>query len=131
MAKARVIKYLPKHTQAGTEYREIDEDDKQLILNTCIHILSKMAEFDRSRNTDDIWVRDQWWHKRTDKLHKSKTGPNSPCSVIGGIVYNMMYKDPQQRDLSAKQMEDLETITNSMASVFDDIEPFRFQIGLS
>jgi hypothetical protein len=128
----RVIKYIPKHTGAGTEYREIEDDDKHWILNQCIRALSVMAEYDRIASTDegdDLWIRDQWWHKKSKSLHKGKDGMNSPCSVLGGIVHNMMFKDPAQRDFSNKQMTDIENIFNGMAHYRTDIQPVRFQIG--
>lgn len=126
----KIVKYIPKITTAGTEYREISEEDKADIMNTCIHILSVMAEFDSRRDEDSKWVRDQWWHKRTDKVHKAKTGQNTPCSVIGGIIYNMIYKDPKQRDFSDKQMSDLEYITSVMSNVYEGIPAYRFQIAI-
>ena len=55
---------------------------------------------------------------------------NTPCSVLGGIVNNMMFKEPLQRDLSAKQMTDIENIFSAMAHFREDIKPIRFQIGL-
>lgn len=125
----RIIKYLPKHTNAGTEYREIAEDDRAELLDTCIQILAIMAEYDTRRDQDSEWVRDQWWHKRSDQLNKGQRGQNSPCAVIGGIVFNMMYKDPPQRDLSKKQMQDLEMITQAMHAVYESIPAYRFQVG--
>lgn len=127
----RIIKYIPKNTAAGTEYREIDEDDKEFILQQCIRALTVMAEYDKcsSSNTDDVWIRDQWWHKKSSGLHKGRDGMNSPCSVLGGVVNNMMFKTPQQRDFSDKQMRDIENIFNGMAHFRDDIQAVRFQIG--
>ena len=123
------IKYIPKNTAAGTQYREIDDADKASVLNSLIEILAIMSELDTQRDEDSIWVRDQWWHKRTQRLHKGKNGPNSPCSTIGGIVHNFMYKDPLQRDFSDKQMEDIETITNILHNIYPQIPAYRFQIG--
>lgn len=128
----KIIKYIPKNTAAGTEYREIDEDDKNFILQQCIRALSIMAEYDRIASSDDgdsKWIRDQWWHKKRKDLHKGRDGMNSPCSVIGGIVNNMMFKTPAQRDFSDKQMTDIENIFNAMAHFREDITPLRFQIG--
>jgi hypothetical protein len=129
MSDIRIVKYIPKVTTANTEYREIPEDDKDFIIQQCIKCLARMAEWDRLRDTDSVWVRDQWWHKRTDKLHKGKEGMNSPCAVLGGIVNNMMFKAEPQRDFSAKQMSDLEAIFYPLSVLFPDIHPFRFQIG--
>lgn len=125
-----VIKYLPKQTSAGTEYRECSEEDLAMIINTCIHIQAVMSEYDTQRDADSVWVREQWWHKRTDTLHRGQRGLNTPCSFIGGIVYNMMFKQPQQRDLTDKQQRDLETITAVLHSVRPEIPALRFQIGL-
>jgi hypothetical protein len=127
----RIIKYIPKNTAAGTEYRDIDEDDKQFILTSCIQALTVMAEYDTisSDDVDRKWVRDQWWHKKDKRLHKSQNGLNTPCSVLGGIVHNMMFKTPLQRDLSDKQMKDLEMVFLLLNSVKEDITAMRFQIG--
>lgn len=130
----KIIKYIPKNTSAGTEYREIDEADKAWILQQCIRALSTMAEYDKKSgtdNSDDVWIRDSWWHKKRKDLHKGKDGMNTPCSVLGGIVNNMMFKVPEQRDFSNKQMMDIENIFNAMAHFRDDIQPVRFQIGFA
>lgn len=126
---ARVIKYIPKQTAAGTEYREISEEDKAEILQTLIQILAKITELDTISDEDSRWVRDEWWHRRMKKLHKGQNGLNSPASVVGGIVHNMMFKQPAQRDFSNKQMEDLEMITAGLHAVYDEIPAYRFQIS--
>lgn len=126
---ATVIKYIPKQTAAGTEYREIDDQDKADILNTCVKILATMSVFDTLKDEDSQWVNTQWWHKRSSKLHKGQNGLNTPCSVIGGIVHNMMYKQPLQRDFSDKQIADLEHITAILHTIYEDIPAYRFQIG--
>lgn len=128
----RIIKYIPKNTLAGTEYREIDDNDKTWLLQQCIRALSVMAEYDRCSTTaggDAVWIRDQWWHRRRKDLHRGRDGMNSPCSVLGGVVNNMMFKVPEQRDFSNKQMQDIETIFNAMAHFREDITAVRFQIG--
>ena len=48
----KVIKYIPKNTSAGTEYREVDEDDKNFILQQAIRALAIMAEYDKRSSTD-------------------------------------------------------------------------------
>ena len=121
---------MPKHTNAGTEYRELCEEDRAQVLSTCVQMLTVMSEYDARRDEDSIWVRDQWWHKRSNKVHKGQHGPNSPCSVIGGIVYNMMYKDPLQRDFSSKQLADIEYVTAVMNNVYDNIPAYRFQVAI-
>lgn len=129
----RLIKYLPKQTAAGTEYREIADDDKQWILVTCIEVLTMMAEYDKtaSQDQDRVWVRDQWWHKKDKRLAKGRDGLNTPCSTLGGVVNNLMFKVPLQRDLSDKQMQDIEFILQCCSSFRDEITPVRFQIGFA
>jgi hypothetical protein len=127
-----VIKYLPKHTGANTQYREISEEDKQILLTRCIQALSTLAEYDRMNTTDNedqVWCRDAWWHKRTKKLNKGANGLNSPCSTLGGIIHNFMFKTPLQYDLSNKQMDDLEFVFKGLAAFEPSIEPIRFQVG--
>lgn len=126
----KIIKYIPKITNAGTEYRELDPDDLMWIQTQMVRWLSQMAELDQLRDEDSVWVRDNWWHKRSNKMHKGRNGPNSPCSVVGGILQNMMFKTPVQRDLTNKQMEDIEYISTVIGAAYKDCEPFRFQIGL-
>jgi len=126
----KIIKYLPKHTGAKTNYREISEEDQQWLNLQMIRWLSAMAELDQQRDEDSRWVRDQWWHKRTDKLHRGQNGQNTPCSVVGGILNNMMFKDTLQRDFSDKQMADIEYISAILAQVIEDCEAVRFQVGL-
>jgi len=127
-----IVKYIPKNTGANTEYREISEDDKQMILTRCIKALSVMAEYDTYSQTDhedQAWCRDNWWHRRSKKLSKGQRGINSPCSVVGGIIHNFMFKESPQYDLSARQMEDLEFVLAGINLFDNSIEPIRFQIG--
>ena len=127
----RVIKYLPKTANADTQYRECDPEDLRWIQTQLILWLATMSELDQLRDEDSVWVRDQWWHKRSNKLHKGKNGPNSPCSVVGGILQNLMFKQPAQRDLTNKQMEDLEYISAILGNCYENITAYRFQIGFS
>lgn len=89
-----------------------------------------MAERDLRSDSDNKWILNQFWHKRTDKIHKGKTGDsyrqNTPCSLIGGLVNNLIFGS--QRDLTDKQMEDIEYISMALASIHT-VDPIRFQIG--
>lgn len=127
----RIIKYLPKSTAARTEYREIHSDDMQWLHQEFIRYLSLMAERDLNPTEDNQWILDKFWHKRTDKLHKGKVNDkyrqNTPCSVIGGLVNNFVFGT--QRDLTNKQMEDIEFVSMALAT-FLDVQPIRFQIRI-
>jgi hypothetical protein len=127
----KIIKYVPKNTSAGTEYREIDPDDMAWIQSELVHWLILMGQKDQGLDDDSRWIRDNWWHKHSKKLHKGRTGLNTPCSVVSGILENMMYKIPAQRDFSDKQMEDIEMLSQAIHAIFPDTTPMRFQIGFS
>ena len=129
MAETRIIKYVPKTTNAGTQYREISPEDMGWVQSQLIRWLAAMAELDQSRDEDSRWVTSQWWHKRTNKVHGGKLGQNTPCSVTGGILNNMLFKDNPQRDLSNKQMDDLVYISHILGQVWTGCTPMRFQIG--
>ena len=124
----KTIRYVPKITSARTEYCEIDPEDQAWLIDQLIHWLAVMGEMDQARDSDSEWVRDQWWHKRTKKLNSGKQGLNTPCSFVSGVIVNMLYKQPAQRDLTRKQMDDFETISAIMAQMFDT-NSIRFQIG--
>lgn len=125
----RIIKYLPKTTAASTQYREIPGDDLAWLQSEMIRWLTIMGEMDQLHDEDSKWVLNQWWHKRSNKVHKGQQGPNTPCSVIAGILNNLLFKSPQQRDLTDKQMADIEYVSAVMAQV-GDCQAVRFQIGL-
>ena len=126
----RIIKYIPKVTAAKTEYRQISEDDHQWLQLQMMQWLTKMAELDQSHDEDTRYFLDQWWHKKSKKLHKGQQGPNTPCSVVGGVLNNIMFKENPQRDFSNKQMEDLEIISHILSQAID-VEAVRFQIGFN
>jgi hypothetical protein len=126
----RVIKYIPKVTSARTEYREIDSDQQLWIQTELIRWLALVGELDQTHDEDLRLFRDGWWHRKSKTLSKGHLGPNSPCSVVSGIINNIMFKDSPQRDLTAKQMSDLETISQTLAGIFpNDATGMRFQIG--
>ena len=127
---SKVIRYTPKQTAAKTQYREIAKDDMDWLQMELVKYLSLMAERDLRSDTDNKWILDQFWHKRTDKLHKGKTGDsyrqNTPCSLIGGLINNLLFGN--QRDLTDKQMDDIEYVSMALATIHD-IDPIRFQFG--
>jgi hypothetical protein len=126
----RIIKYIPKATAARTEYREIDGDDDMWIRTELIRWLALVGELDQTHDEDLRLFRDAWWHRKSKNLSKGHLGPNSPCSVVSGIINNMMFKETPQRDLTAKQMSDLEVISQTLAGIFPTTATaMRFQIG--
>lgn len=129
MKKARMIPYQPKQTSAGTEYRQIDTDDLNWVLAQMMLWLTKMGQMDQSKNPDDQYVRDQWWHHSTKTLTVGRLGVNSPCSTTAGIVYNLTYKQPRQHDLTDRQCHDIEYISEIMGNAFEGCEPIKFHIG--
>lgn len=126
---SRIIPYFPKQTAAKTEYREIHDDDMNWLKSELIRYLSIMAERDLRSDSDNKWILNQFWHARTDKLHKGKYAEkfrqNTPCSLVGGLVNNLIFGS--QRDLTDKQMEDIEYISMALATIHD-IDPIRFQL---
>jgi hypothetical protein len=126
----RTIKYIPKATSARTEYREIDGDDDMWIRTELIRWLALVGELDQTHDEDLRLFRDAWWHRKSKTLSKGHLGPNSPCSVVSGIINNIMFKASPQRDLTAKQMADIEVISSTLAGIFpNDATAIRFQIG--
>ncbi len=126
----KTIKYLPKVTAAQTQYREIDADDSLWLQTELIRWQCLVGQLDQLHEVDMKIFRDYFWHYKTKRLHKGQHGPNTPCSTVAGIIHNIMFKQPQQRDLTDKQMEDIEWISGELHK-FLDSEQIRFQIGLS
>ena len=128
---AKTILYFPKQTAARTEYREIDPEDMAWLQKEFIRWLAVMSERDLNPSEDNIWILTQFWHKRTDKLHKGQVNgkyrQNTPCSIVGGLVNNLVFGS--QRDLTDKQMSDIEFISMALAT-FLEVEPIRFQIRI-
>jgi hypothetical protein len=128
---AKSILYFPKQTAARTEYREIDPEDMAWLQKEFIRWLAVMSERDLNPSEDNIWILTQFWHKRTEKLHKGtvngKYRQNTPCSIVGGLVNNLVFGN--QRDLTDKQMSDIEFISMALAT-FLEVEPIRFQIRI-
>lgn len=125
---SRTILYSIKNTAARTEYREIDKDEMAWLQTELIKYLSLMAERDLRSDKDNKWILHSFWHSRTDKLHKGKTGDsyrqNTPCSLIGGLVNNLLFGT--QRDLTDKQMADIEYISMALATIHD-VSPIKFR----
>jgi hypothetical protein len=123
----RIIKYVPKATGARTEYREISVEDMAFVQSELIRWLSIMSELDMARDPDSKWVRDSWWHKRTDTLPRGKEGQNTPASFTGGLVNNMVFGT--QRDITDKQMDAIMNISHIISQAYESCTSITFQIG--
>jgi hypothetical protein len=122
----RTIQYIPKTTQAKTQYREISQEDMSWLQSELIKYLSTIGELSIAREEDLKEVYKEFTRRHTS-LPKGKTGYNTVQSFISGMINNLVFGE--QRDLSDKQMDALEIISNVMALTFK-YEQFRFQIGL-
>jgi len=122
----RTIQYIPKVTSAKTQYREISNEDMSWLQMQLMRYLSTIGELSIAREEDQKTIYKELTRRHTS-LPKGKTGYNTVQSLIAGMVNNLTFGE--QRDLSDKQMDALEIISNVMAISFQT-EPFRFQIGL-
>jgi hypothetical protein len=125
----RVIKFVPKSTGARTEYREITVEDMAFVQSEMIRWLAVMSELDMARDEDSKWVRDQWWHKRTETLPRGREGQNTPASFVGGMINNLVFGE--QRDLSDKQMDAIQNISHVLGSSTQGCTAITFQIGFN
>lgn len=127
----RTIFYTPKVTAARTEYRALNDEDLAWLKTELIKYLANMSERDLNPSEDNQWILNRFWHRRTDKLHKGRVEDtyrqNTPCSFVGGMVNNLVFGT--QKDITAKQMEDLEFISQAMATITDS-PAIRFQIRI-
>lgn len=108
----RYIKYIPKVTNAKTQYVTIDNDDMIWLQTEFIYWLSLMGMLDVNRNEDIRQVMKHWWYKRTGSLPKGATGQNSPLSLVSGLLNNLLFGT--QHDLSTHTMDSIENISAQM-----------------
>ena len=135
----RYIKYIPKVTNAKTQYVTIDPNDMVWLQSEFIYWLSIMGMFDVHRNEDIRQVMKHWWYKRTGTLPKGTTGQNSPLSLVSGLLNNLLFGT--QHDLSTATMDSIENISAQMVlfeQALNEIsintrssEQIKFVIGLS
>jgi hypothetical protein len=123
----KTIKFIPKHTASNTNYRTISEEDMKFLQEEFIRWIVKMGEISIQRDPDSKWVFNQWWNKRTATLPYSRTGQNTPASFVSGVLANTMFGE--QRDLTDKQMDALQSVSHIMGNVFDDCSTLKFMIG--
>ena len=127
----RRIPYIPKITGARTQYREISPTDHAWLQAQMVKSLVKCATLSNTTDEDQKIFRNEYWRRRRANLPRGRAGTNSPESLIGGILDNMLFTTPPQRDFSDKQMEALEDIFNWLAAVWpEDFDEVRFGIDL-
>jgi hypothetical protein len=124
----KTIKFIPKITSARTEYREIEDSDMAEIQQQLIRWSAVINELDMTHNEDLRAVREQWAHRRSKGLPKGREGENTPASFVGGMINNLIFG--QQRDLSDRQMEGIETVSKWMSEIDPEhSHSYRFQLG--
>jgi len=130
MAQKRTVRYLPKTTSANTQYREITPEELAWVLSEVNHWGSLMNNHLHTQDPDWSQLNRDWWTKRRKTLPKGQHGLNSPQSFCAGVIYNTMYKDPLQRDLSQHQCEGIEEISSVMSELSDSCTEIRFSQSL-
>ena len=115
----RIIKYLPKVTNARTTYVDIDVQDMYWLQSELIRYLSLMGEIDGHRNEDLRQIMKYWWYKRTKLLPKSTHGQNSPLTFVSGLVNNLMFGT--QYNLTTHVLDGIEYVSQQIHLLEDAI----------
>ena len=119
----RTIQYIPKHTAAKTEYREISDADLSWVLDQLAEYMVVMATLSTSKSELIQGIVNDFWRGRTNQLPKGKDGKNSPESMVGGILENFRYKKPTpQYNLTDKQCDAIEYISKWMHALNSELE---------
>ena len=119
----KIIKYKIKNTSASTTYANINIQDMDYVKKTMGQYLAYIAELDRLIGTKEDEVR-KAMHTRTSELPKSKSGPNTIASFIGGLVNNLVYGS--QYDLTIKQMSGIEFVSTVLSQLDANFDNIRF-----
>jgi len=112
MAHIRTIKYLPKSTNARTQYVDLDHDDMAWLKTELIRWIALMGELDGSHNDDVKQIMKYWWYKKSNTLPKGKEGQNSPLTFVSGLVNNLVFGTTQ--DLTMKYLDSIENISSNI-----------------
>lgn len=115
----KVIKYLPKVTNARTQYVDIDKQDMLWLQTELIRWLSLMGEIDGHRNEDLRQIMRFWWYKRNKSLPKGYHGQNSPLTFVSGLVNNLMFGS--QYNLSTIVLDGIENVSAQINLLEDAI----------
>lgn len=119
------ILYDPKHTNARTQYNQIETKDMDWLKIELIRYMSLMGELKKSKNRDITAIINQWYTKKTETLPKGREGWNTPETFISGLLNNLMFGT--QNDLSDIQMDAIQNISCKMALIYDAISEMKLQ----
>lgn len=119
------IIYDPKVTNANTQYNKIEQKDMDWLLKELMRYVAMMAELSNSNNEDVKAILRDWYKKRNKLLPKGKNGLNSPESMLGGLLNNLMFG--KQNDLSDIQMDAISDISRKMALIYQHIQELNLQ----
>ncbi len=115
------INYTTKSTQANTIYVQLEDEDKQVLIQSLLSILTWMNELSISTDKD---VKDfTKWFITTNKKYpyNSKLKKNnSPQSIIAGMLNNLVFGN--QRDFSLTQLDLVQEISNTAIDIIELIK---------
>ena len=126
----KIITYSPKITEAKTQYRELSDADHAWLIQYLLQGLVTMSTLSNTLDEDRRIFREQYWRRRRSNLPRGRNGQNTPESMVAGILHNMLYLEPVQRDFSDQQMDAIEDISRWWSAVDDNITEIVFQIGV-
>lgn len=120
------IEYSPKITSAKTIYCEIEPETLALLQMELVRWQCLIGQLDQ-QPTPDTEAITQWWHRQTNKVSRGHNGRNSPASFVSGIIENMWFKTPMQRDITYSQLEDCVWLSTVLSRMFDSLEPITIR----
>ena len=116
----RTVTIVPKQTSAGTQYYEMSAEDEAYIYNWLTQFL---CDIGFESTFDEEWKR-EFFRRRADSFPKSRKGPNSIASMIGGILGDKC-RNPA-RDLSEPQLDPIELIFDMIGQYYEGVATVRF-----
>jgi len=121
----RTIDIHPKHTNAGTQYYDMDPDDEAYIYKWLMRFQSDMG-MESTWNTE---VQQDWFKRRPSMYPKSVNGPNSHASILGGICSQKL--ENPNKNLSEPQLDAVERMFEVISQYYADLpdapQAIRFQ----
>jgi hypothetical protein len=115
------INYTTKNTQATTIYVQLEDEDRELLIQSLMAINFYMGELSISPDKE---IRDftKWYitpnkkYPYNSKLKKN----NSPQSLISGVLSNLLFGT--QRDFSLTQLDLVQEISNTAVDIIEVIK---------